>query len=36
MRCYVKNGECRFYKPDHKINIEQIEKDIKKYSTYKK
>jgi len=29
---YCKKEECRFYKPDHKVNIKDIERDIKNYS----
>lgn len=34
MQC--KKGECRFYKPDHEVDMNQIERDIRNYSTYKK
>lgn len=29
---YCKKEECRFYKPAHKVDMQQIEQDIKKYS----
>ncbi len=35
-KLYCKNEECKFYKPEHKVDMKQIEKDIKKYNSYKK
>lgn len=29
---YCKKEECRFYKPVHKVDMKQREKDIKNYS----
>lgn len=32
---YCKKEECRFYKPEHKVDMRQIERDIRAYSTKK-
>ncbi len=35
-KLYCKEEDCKFYKPKHKVDFAQIEKDIKDYATYKK
>ena len=32
---YCKKEDCRFYKPDHTVDMRQIEREIRAYSTKK-